>query len=218
VNIILLGPPGVGKGTQSQRLAKELRIPVIATGDMFRTLREEDTPLARQIKQYMDRGEYVPDELTIDLVLQRLQKPDAQHGFILDGFPRTVAQARALDEALASKGEHTDYVILMTAPKEVVLQRLAGRRQCQSCGWVYNTESNPSQTPGICDHCGGKIVQRTDETPEIQKHRLEVYEERTKPVIEYYRKDGRLTEIDATAPVDEVTRQLKQLLVGATSA
>jgi adenylate kinase len=215
VNIILMGPPGVGKGTQSQRLSSERGIPVIATGDMFRKLRQDDTPLARQVMEYMNRGEYVPDELTIKMVLRRLNNPDTKYGFLLDGFPRTVAQAEALDRAFANDGRRIDHVILMCAPDETVLQRLAGRWICSNCGRVYNELSNPPRIPGICDVCGGSLFQREDESKEVQRKRLQVYTEQTEPVAQYYRDRDRLIEVDARASVDDVSNQLRDILDGS---
>ncbi len=209
-----MGPPGVGKGTQSQRLSGEYGIPIVATGDMFRKIRQDVSPLAREVQEYMDRGEYVPDDLTIEMALSRLNEPDTKKGFILDGFPRTVRQAEALDDALAQDDRHIDHVVLLTAPNEMVLERLAGRWVCSTCGRVYNESSNPPRLPGVCDVCGGKLVQRADETPEVQRHRLEVYEHQTAPLITYYQGTKRLEVLDATKSVDEVTNELRALLNG----
>lgn len=207
-----MGPPGVGKGTQGQRLSNTFRIPVVASGDMFRHVREQDGDRARQIRAYMDRGEYVPDKLTIGMVLDRLNQPDALGGFILDGFPRTVPQARALDEHLASEGRRISCVVLLQAPDDIVLERLAGRRVCENCGRVYNESTSRPATDGACDVCGAHLIQRTDETPEIQRKRLKIYEMQTAPVAAYYRETGRLEALDATKSVQDVHRELLSLL------
>jgi len=217
-NIILMGSPGVGKGTQSRHLATRFGIPIVASGDMFRAVRQEHTALAEEVRRHMDRGEYVPDDLTIAMVLRRLSEDDTQRGFILDGFPRTVVQAEALDSSFREHGRHIDHVVLLKAPMETVLERLTGRRICSECGAVYNTVSNPPRVEGICDICGGKLYQRSDEAPEVQRHRLQVYERQTKPVLDYYKRDGRLEIVDATLPVDEVTTHLVNLVVGASEA
>jgi adenylate kinase len=212
MNIILMGPPGVGKGTQSRRLARLLNVPIVASGDMFRAMREEDTPLAREVRQYMDQGDYVPDDLTIELVLKRLTEPDAQSGFILDGFPRTVPQAQALDAALEKEGQRIDNVILLEAPTDIVTRRLSGRWICSNCGHVFNQNSRPPQVAGICDDCGAELVQRTDENPDVQSHRLTVFERQTEPVISYYRDSNRLQTINAEQSVDTIQNQLRDII------
>ena len=179
---------------------------------MFRHVREQDGERARRIREYMDRGEYVPDDLTIGMVLDRLNKPDALSGFILDGFPRTVPQAKALDQHLESQGRPITCVVLLRAPDEVVLERLAGRRVCENCGRVYNEATSRPSTQGTCDVCGAHLIQRTDETPEIQRKRLTVYEKQTAPVAAYYRETGRLQAIDATKSVQAVQDELLALL------
>lgn len=209
-----MGPPGVGKGTQSRRMAKRYVVPIIATGDMFRRIREEATPpeLAQEVREYMDKGEYVPDDLTIKLALDRLSQPDARGGFVLDGFPRTVRQAEALDEAFESHGRCVGHVILLRAPLDVVLKRLTGRWLCSRCARVFNESSNPPMMPGTCDTCGGELYRRSDETPEVQHHRLTVYERQTAPVIAYYESSNRLDSVDAERSVDEVTTELVAIL------
>jgi adenylate kinase len=211
-----MGPPGVGKGTQSRRVAKLYGIPIIATGDMFREVREEDTPLAREVRDHMDKGEYVPDDLTIKMALERLHEPSARKGFVLDGFPRTVRQAEALDEAFKAGGRNICHVVLLNAPYDVVLNRLTGRWICGRCGRVYNESSNPPKIEGKCDACGGDLYRRSDETPEVQRYRLNVYERQTAPVIAYYKAANRLETVDAEKSVDEVTDELRHLLDGVT--
>lgn len=207
-----MGPPGVGKGTQSRRLSELLGAPVIASGDMFRAIRGEETPLAQEVRRYMDRGEYVPDELTIKLVLDRLNQPDARRGFILDGFPRTVPQAEALDQALEGDGRRIDHVVLLEAPFDVVLARLSGRWTCGRCGRVYNETSNPPKVAGVCDTCGAPLIQRTDEAPGVQRHRLQVFAQQTEPVADFYRKSGRLQTVDAQKSVAEVTAEIEKIM------
>lgn len=212
MNVILMGPPGVGKGTQSRRLATALEVPIVASGDMFRKVRQDDTPLAHEVRNFMDRGEYVPDDLTIEMVLRRLHERDVRSGFILDGFPRTVPQAGALDETLRAESRHVDHVVLLDAPMDVVLKRLSGRWLCGKCARVYNEVSNPPKVGGICDMCGGTLYQRSDEAPEVQRYRLEVYVRETAPVLEYYREGGRLETVDAEAKPSAVTQELKRLM------
>lgn len=218
MNIIFLGPPGVGKGTQSRRLSECLGVPIVASGDMFREVRQTDSSLAREIRGYMDRGEYVPDGLTIKMVLNRLQQPDAMVGFILDGFPRTVPQAEALDEKLETDGRRIDHVILLEAPQNVILERLLGRWICSNCGRIYNRGSSSPQAPDTCAHCGAPLVRRTDEDPEVQRYRLEVFQRETAPMVEYYQSQGRLERVNAARPVDEVSAGIKQIVDGAVPA
>jgi adenylate kinase len=208
-----MGPPGVGKGTQSLRLSKWLGIPIVGSGDMFRAIRQEDTPLSEKVRSYMDKGEYVPDNLTIEMVLNRLHQPDVRYGFILDGFPRTVAQAEALDQKFGDELKRIDHVILLDAPMNVVLKRMFGRWVCSKCGHVYNEVSHPPKTAGMCDVCESRLVQRSDEDPEIQRNRLQVYEKQTAPVLDYYRDQKRLEEVDAQLPADVVTKELRDIIM-----
>jgi adenylate kinase len=209
LNIILLGPPGAGKGTQAKRLSAHLQLPHIASGDLFRAIRRENTPLARQVEGFMDRGQYVPDQLTIELVLARLQKPDASGGFLLDGFPRTKAQAEALDRWLAEKGQKVDVALYITAPTDLLVRRIAGRLICPRCGAIYNLETNPPKNDLICDVCGYQPVERrTDEDPEVARVRLETYKQQTKPLVEHYREQGSLVEIDGSQSMDAVEAQV----------
>ena len=218
MNVILMGPPGVGKGTQSRRLARLLNVPIVASGDMFRAIREQDSPLGRDVREYMDRGEYVPDGLTIALVLNRLREPDVRNGFILDGFPRTVPQAQALDEALEDDHRRIDHVILLQAPNDIALRRLSGRWICTKCQHVYNDNSRPPTVIGVCDECGGALVQRSDEAPDVQSHRLNVFDSQTAPVLAYYRDSDRLETIDAQQSIQHIQSQLQHLINVPASA
>jgi adenylate kinase len=210
MNIIFLGPPGAGKGTQAGRLNRALGLPHIASGDIFRDIREQDTPLAQEVRRYMDAGEYVPDNLTIEIVLERLKRPDTQKGFILDGFPRTLAQAQALDEALSKRGSRVNRVLYITAPTEVLLERIQDRVVCPQCHAVYNMRTNPPKVDMICDVCGHVVERRTDEDPDVMRTRLTAFERQTEPVAEYFRQRNVLTQIDGAQPLstveDEVDR------------
>ncbi|MDI7275796.1 MAG: adenylate kinase, partial [Anaerolineae bacterium] len=187
---MLLGAPGAGKGTQADLLSDYLRVPHIASGDLFREALAKDTPLGRQARAYMDRGELVPDAITIAMVRERLQAPDAERGFILDGFPRTVEQAAALDELLTERGEKLDLAVFIDARPQILLQRLSGRWICQDCQGVYHTLYNPPARPEVCDACGGALYQRIDDRPETQRRRIEVYLAQTAPLVESYRQRG----------------------------
>ena len=211
MNIVLLGPPGAGKGTQAQRLAAAKGLVHISTGDMFREHVRNGTELGKLAKQYMDRGELVPDEVTIRMLLERLDRPDAANGAIFDGFPRNVTQAKALDEALAARGARIDRALLIKVSDDELVARLAGRWMCRSCGAVYHERNDPPREPGRCDRCGGELYQRDDDRPEVVRARLE----RQKPpaeLIEYYRERGVLREIDGERPLDEVTESLLEAL------
>src|SRR5579875_2989078 len=212
MNVVMLGPPGAGKGTQAQRLSRVLNVPVIASGDIFREIRQEDTPLAAQVRSIMDRGEYVPDELTIEIVLQRLAEPDARDGFILDGFPRTQGQAQALDKSLEDKGQRVDAALYITAPTAVLEARLGGRVVCPQCHAVYNLVTNPPKNDMICDVCGHKVERRSDEAPEVIRRRLTAFSEQTKPIIDYYRKKGVLWQIDGSKPFADVEAEVDRAL------
>ncbi len=204
MNIILIGPPGAGKGTQAKRLHAQLGLPSIASGDIFRDMQREDTPLAREVRSYMDRGEYVPDELTIEVVLQRLTQPDALGGFLLDGFPRTEPQAEALDGALAERERAVDLALHITAPFDLLEERLQGRIICPQCHTIYNLKTNPPKHDSICDVCGHELERRTDERVDVIPARLRAYMEQTKPVLGYYRSRGILDEIDGAQSMGDV--------------
>ncbi len=206
--IVLLGAPGAGKGTQARLLSEALEIPHIASGELFREHIGNQTELGRLAKRYMDRGELVPDEITIQMVMERLDRPDCARGAILDGFPRTVVQAEALDKELESKGLRVGLVPYIKIGEETAVARLSGRWICRQCQATYHTLLNPPQKPGVCDRCGGELYQRSDDKPETVRHRLQVYLEQTAPLIEYYRARGVLVEIDGEQEVEKVQKQL----------
>ena len=212
MNIILLGPPGAGKGTQAHRLEQVLHLCTISSGDIFRAIGRQNTPLAREVRSYLDRGDYVPDQLTIELVLARLAQTDAQSGFILDGFPRTGAQAEALDRALEQTGSKVDLALYITAPTEVLMDRIMGRIVCPQCSAIYNLASRPPRVPGVCDVCGHGLERRTDEDPNVVRTRLEAYLNQTQPVVAYYRNRGCLVEIDGSQPMGVVEDQVDAAL------
>lgn len=212
MNVILLGPPGAGKGTQSKRLQTVVKLPHVASGDLFRAMAREDTQLAREVRSYMDRGEYVPDDLTIKLVLARLREPDAQAGFLLDGFPRTIAQARALDQQLSAEAQELSVVLYITAPVETLVRRLTGRLICPNCSAIYNVDTNPPKFDMICDVCGHTIDRRSDEAPEVVRTRLDTYILQTKPLVDYYRKAGVLAEIDGSRNIEKVEAEVDSAL------
>ena len=208
MQIILVGAPGAGKGTQAASLAADLQVAHVASGDLFRDAVKAGTPLGLQAKGYMDKGELVPDDVTIGLVLERLKEPDAAHGVILDGFPRTRRQAEALDEALRTSGRRIDRVVYLEVPDEVLLGRLSGRWICRDCGRSYHELFNPPTTPGVCDACGGTLYQRDDDKRETALRRLEVYFKDTAPLIDYYRDLGMLAQVNGDQSVDEVRQDL----------
>ena len=210
--IVLLGGPGAGKGTQAERLAGNLGIPQVSTGDLFREHLKKETELGLEARQYMDRGELVPDEVTVSMVRERLSRPDAARGAILDGFPRNIAQAEALEALLADLGARLDAVFYIEVPKDVLLKRLSGRWTCRSCGAMYHEIFNPPEQPGVCDRCGGELYQRPDDTPETQRHRIEVYFEQTAPLIDYYRDRGGLVEVDGRQGIEEIQADLLDLI------
>lgn len=206
--IVLLGGPGAGKGTQAERLSRALGIPQVSTGDLFRENLKKETELGLLAKGYMERGELVPDEVTVGMVRERLSRPDAAQGAILDGFPRTIAQAEALEKLLAEMGQRLTVVPYIKVPEEVLLARLAGRWTCRRCGAMYHQLFSPPKTPGVCDKCGGELYQRPDDTPETQKRRIQVYFEQTAPLIDYYRQKGLLVEVDGRPGIDQVQAEL----------
>jgi adenylate kinase len=205
VRLVLVGPPGAGKGTQAQFVAEHVGVPKISTGDIFRANVSQGTPLGLQAKEYMDRGDLVPDEVTIDMVRNRLQEKDAIEGFLLDGFPRTVPQAETLDDILRETGTKLDVVLELVVDNEEVVRRLSGRRTCRTCNHIWHVDFDPPQVEGVCDIDGGELFQRDDDKPATIENRLEVYDEQTAPLIAYYAGRGVLVGIDATGPVDDVT-------------
>jgi adenylate kinase len=213
VNVVLMGPPGAGKGTQAGTVARLVDVAHVASGDLLREIIKQDTPLSHQMKAYMDRGELVPDEITLKIVMARLAEPDCRNGFILDGFPRTVAQAEALDERLAADGRHLDRVINLVVPDDVLLARLSGRWLCRDCHTSYHVLFSPPTTPGVCDRCGGPLYQRADDTLETAQRRLEIYDQDTRPVLDYYRAKGILVEVPGDGTVGEVTEALREAIV-----
>ncbi len=212
MHILLMGPPGAGKGTQAANLVKEFEIPHISTGDMFRAAVKEGTELGKQAKACMDAGKLVPDEVTIGIVKERLAKPDCKKGFILDGFPRTVDQAAALDGILEEIGLTLTRCLNIAVPSSELVERAVGRRICKGCGATYHVKFNPSHKDGVCDTCGGDLYQRADDSEETMKNRLSVYDEQTKPLIEYYQKAGLYTEVDGRQAIDKVFEDIVKSL------
>lgn len=210
--ILFLGAPGAGKGTQASLIAKKLNIPHISTGDIFREAVSKGTELGRKAKEYMDRGELVPDEVVIGIVKERLSQEDCRNGFVLDGFPRTVAQAEALDKVLEDLGAKLDFVFNINVSEEEVVRRLTGRRTCRNCNAVYHVEFNPPAKDGICDACGGELYQRDDDKEETVRNRMRVYLEKTAPLIDYYKSKGVLIDINGELPVDGVTKEIEKYL------
>jgi adenylate kinase len=205
VRLVLVGPPGAGKGTQAQFISSNLSIPKISTGDIFRSNVSGGTELGRQAKAFMDRGDLVPDEVTIAMVSSRLQEDDAQVGFLLDGFPRNVPQAETLKKMLAEWDARLDIVLELVVDDDDVVRRLSGRRTCRKCGRIWHVVFDPPARQGICDDCGGELFQRDDDQEETIRHRLDVYNQQTRPLIAYYADEGTLLGIDATGPVEEIT-------------
>lgn len=208
MNLLIMGPPGGGKGTQCEVLTKELNITHISTGDMFRENVKAGTELGKKAKEYMDAGQLVPDELVVAMVKDRLSKPDCANGFLLDGFPRTIPQAEALDAALAEMGIKLDAVLNIAVPRAKLLDRLTGRRVCRSCGATYHVIFNPPAEEGKCGKCGGELYQRSDDTEATVNQRLDVYEAQTAPLIDYYGKQGLLRETDGDQEIGKVTKDI----------
>jgi len=211
-NLVLLGPPGAGKGTQAERISELYGIPHISTGDIFRDNLKRGTELGLKAKEYMDRGELVPDEVVIGIVRNRLAEPDCDKGFVLDGFPRTVAQADALKEMLASMGKSINHVLNIQVPDQTVVERLTARRTCRSCGAIYHLKFNPPREEGRCDACGGELYVRDDDREETVRARLEEYRSKTQPLIDYYRAEGLLRDIDGGASMEEVLDSIRKVL------
>lgn len=207
-----MGPPGAGKGTQAEVLVKELHIIHISTGDMFRAAIKEGTEMGKKAKEYMDQGKLVPDEVVVGMVKDRLSQPDCGHGFLLDGFPRTVAQAEALDNTLANLHINLDRVINVEVPREKLMDRLTGRRVCKSCGASFHVIFNPPEQEGVCNACGGELYQRSDDNSETVGNRLDVYESETQPLIEYYQKQGHLLNINGDQEISTVLSDILSAL------
>ncbi|MCO5360565.1 adenylate kinase [Staphylococcus pasteuri] len=212
MNIILMGLPGAGKGTQASEIVKKFPIPHISTGDMFRKAIKDETDLGKEAKSYMDRGELVPDEVTVGIVKERISEDDAKKGFLLDGFPRTIDQAEALNSIMAELDRSIDAVINIEVPEEELMNRLTGRRICEKCGTTYHLVFNPPKVEGICDLDGGKLYQREDDNPETVSNRLKVNVKQSKPILEYYDNKGVLNNIDGSKDIEEVTTDIIDIL------
>jgi adenylate kinase len=212
LNLVLLGAPGSGKGTQGERLQADFRLPYYATGDILRAEVRDGTELGREAKEYMDRGDLVPDEVIIGMIAERVESPEAADGFILDGFPRTTAQAEALDEEVRRMGKRLTAAILIEVPDEEVVRRLSGRRTCEKDGHVFHVEFDPPKEEGVCDVCGSRLVVRDDDKPEVVRHRLEEYHEKTEPLIAYYEREGILRRVDGEQPPEKVADRIRALL------
>ena len=210
--IIMLGAPGAGKGTQAKQIAAKYGIPHISTGDIFRANIKNGTELGKKAKEYMDQGLLVPDELTCDLVMDRISQEDCKDGFVLDGFPRTIPQAEALDAALEKKGDKMDYAIDIEVEDENIIRRMSGRRACLNCGATYHVVTIPPKKEGICDVCGSELVLRGDDQPETVKKRLDVYHEQTQPLIDYYKKQNILKSVNGMEPMETVFANIVAIL------
>ncbi len=212
MRLILLGPPGAGKGTQAKVLTSGLGAPQISTGDILRQAVSDGTELGQKAKSFMDRGALVPDEVVIGIIEERLRRPDCARGYILDGFPRTLPQAEALSRTLTSIQASLDRVLSIEVPEEELVKRLAGRRVCRVCGYMYHVETNPAKRAGVCDKCGGSLYQRDDDKEETIRHRLRVYREQTEPLVAYYDKMELLARIDGRGTIEEISRRIDQAL------
>ena len=211
MNIILLGVPGAGKGTQGKLLSEKLQIPTISTGNMLREAMKNETPLGKQVKKYMEDGSLVPDDVIMSIIAERVAQPDCKEGFILDGVPRTLAQAEAID----AKGVQIDHVVSLEVDDAEIANRMSGRRVCTNCGASYHIVNNPPKTDGICDHCGSNVTIRKDDQPETVKHRLEVYHASTEVLKEYYSKQGKLRLVFGNQPIEDTQRDI-QRAIGVT--
>lgn len=212
MKIIMLGAPGAGKGTQAKKIAAKYDIPHISTGDIFRANIKNGTELGNKAKTYMDQGLLVPDELVVDLVVDRVQQDDCKNGYVLDGFPRTIPQAEALDKALTALGDKVDYAIDVNVPDENIVNRMGGRRACVGCGATYHLVYAPTKTEGICDVCGKELILRDDDKPETVQKRLNVYHEQTQPLIDYYTNAGILKTVDGTVDINDVFAAIVEIL------
>ena len=212
MKIIMLGAPGAGKGTQAKMLSEKYGIPHISTGDIFRANIKNNTELGRKAKGYMDAGQLVPDELVVDLVVDRIKNADCMKGFILDGFPRTIPQAEALDYALNNQNEKIDYAINVDVPDENIIERMSGRRACVGCGATYHVVYNPTKKEGVCDVCGQDLILRDDDKPETVRKRLQVYHDQTQPLIDHYDKKGALLTVDGTQDIQVVFETITKVL------
>lgn len=214
MNIVFMGPPGAGKGTQAEKIVSEFKIPHISTGDAFRLAMSQGTPLGVEAKSYVDKGKLVPDDITIGIVRERLAQPDCAAGFLLDGFPRTISQAEALDEIMAARGGAIEHVINLTVDRSLLLARLTGRRICRSCGATYHVLFNPPKVENTCDKCGGELYQRSDDTEEKVGTRLDEYMNKTAPLLAYYESKHVLRQVDGEQDIDKVAADIRALLRG----
>ncbi|WP_455950494.1 adenylate kinase [Eubacterium sp.] len=212
MKIIMLGAPGAGKGTQAKMIAEKYNIPHISTGDIFRANIKNGTELGKKAKSYMDKGQLVPDELTLDLIMDRFKEDDCKNGYVLDGFPRTIPQAEALDTALKANGEKVDFAIDVDVPDENIVKRMGGRRACVNCGATYHIVYSPTKVEGKCDKCGEELIVRDDDKPETVLSRLEVYHNQTQPLIDYYNKQGILKTVDGTVDMKDVFKAIVDIL------
>jgi adenylate kinase len=212
MNLILLGPPGAGKGTQAAKIIEKYNIPHISTGDIFRKNIKEGTKLGKKAQEYMDKGELVPDSLVIEIATDRLTEDDCKNGFLLDGFPRTVEQAVALDAFLGQHGKKIDHVLDIDVPKEELMTRLIGRRVCKNCGATYHVTNMPPKTEGICDKCEGELMQRADDTESTVENRIEVYNKQTKPLLDYYDRLGNIAHLNGTIGLEELFAEIVSIL------
>jgi adenylate kinase len=212
MKIIMLGAPGAGKGTQAKMIAEKFNIPHISTGDIFRANIKNGTELGKKAKEYMDKGQLVPDELTVEILLDRVAADDCKNGYVLDGFPRTIPQADVLDKELTKLGDKVDFAINVDVPDENIVRRMSGRRACLKCGATYHIEHIPPKQEGICDKCGSELVQRDDDKPETVQNRLSVYHEQTQPLIDYYNKKNILKSVDGTKDMQEVFSDIVNIL------
>ena len=212
MKIIMLGAPGAGKGTQAKMIAEKYSIPHVSTGDIFRANIKNNTELGKQAKAYMDKGELVPDELTVKILLDRVAQEDCKNGYVLDGFPRTIPQAEVLDEALTKLGESIDYAINVDVPDENIVKRMSGRRACVTCGATYHIEHVPPKKEGICDACGSELILRDDDKPETVLNRLNVYHAQTQPLIDFYTAKGVLKDVDGTQDMMDVFGAITNVL------
>lgn len=212
MRIIMLGAPGAGKGTQAKKIAAKYSIPHISTGDIFRANIKNGTELGKKAKTYMDQGLLVPDELVVDLVVDRVNQEDCANGYVLDGFPRTIPQAEALDKALTEMGQSIDYAINVEVPDENIVQRMSGRRACVNCGATYHIVYAPTKKENVCDTCEGELILRDDDKPETVQKRLNVYHEQTQPLIDYYTEKNKLVEVDGTIDIEKVFDAIVKIL------
>jgi adenylate kinase len=213
MKLLIMGRPGAGKGTQAANIKDYYKIPHISTGDMFRAAMKNETKLGLEAKKYMEKGLLVPDEVTIGIVEERLLEDDCKNGFLLDGFPRTIAQAEALDAFLAKNGVKLDAVLDVNVPAEILVRRMVGRRVCKTCGATFHVEFNAPKVEGICDNCGAKLIQRPDDTEETAVNRLAVYDENTAPLLDFYAKKNLLKTVNGDQPLDKVFDDIKEVLV-----